>query len=169
MLVIKMVVALLIIVVCTLIGIDKSKKYETREYILREAVFLFRGIGSEIKYTLSTLPNAIESTRINMKTILRDVMGAVSTELLECNSSNEKIAKEISKLNELSPYDKQIIINGIVELGKTDIEGQMGIINMTCNSLESQLEESIESKRKNVKVFRTVGIAMGLIISIVFI
>ena len=169
MLILKSLIALSIVIVCALIGIEKSKKYENREYILREAIALFNGIENEIKYTLATLPNAIESVRTNMKTYLKDVMGVVSLEMLKYNPSNENIGKEISKLNALSAYDKQLISNGLIELGKTDVEGQIGIIKMTCASLESQLEESIELKKKNSKVFKTVGIAMGLIIAIIFI
>ena len=169
MLVLKTIIIILVIVVSALIGINKSKKYENREYIIREAIMLFRGIENEIKYTLATIPNAIEQVRINMKTSLKDVLGAVSLEMLEYNSSNENISKDISKLESLSLYDKQIITSGLIELGKTDVEGQVGIINMTCQSLESQLIESIEYKKKNAKLYRTVGLAMGLIISIIFI
>ena len=169
MLVLKVLVALAIVVICTLIGIRKSKKYESREYILREAVMLFKGLKNEINYTLTPIPNAIEVVRQNMKTNLKDVMGAVSFELLKYNVSNEVVTGEIARLTELTPYDRQVISSGIISLGKTDVEGQMGVINMTCNTLESQLADSIEAKKKNSKLYKTVGIATGLMIAIVFI
>lgn len=169
MLILRLVVAALIVVVCTAIGIKKSKKYESREYILREAVMLFRGIKNEINYTLTPIPNAIESVRQNMKTELKDVMGAVSFELLQYNAKSETVTNEIARLTELTPYDIQVISNGIVSLGKTDVEGQMNVIAMTCDTLENQLQDSIEAKKKNSKLYKTVGIATGLMIAIVFI
>ena len=169
MLAFKLIIAIAIVVVCTALGILKSKKYEDREYILREAIMLFKGIKNEISYTLTPIPNAIESVRQGMKTALRDAMGAVSFELLQYNTSSEAIANEIATLCELTTYDKQVITNGIISLGKTDVEGQMGVINMTCVTLENQLEDSIEAKKKNSKLYKTVGIATGLMIAIVFI
>ena len=169
MLILKLVIAVLIVAICTVIGIRKSKKYECREYILREAVMLFRGIKNEISYTLTPIPNAIESVRQNMKTSLKEVMGAVSFELLQYNASGEKVTNEIARLTELAPYDVQVISNGIISLGKTDVDGQESVINMTCDALENQLVDSIESKKKNSKLYKTVGIATGLMIAIVFI
>jgi len=169
MLVFKLVVAILIVSVCTLIGIRKAQRYESREYILREAIMLFKGLKNEINYTLTPIPNAIESVRQNMKTPLRDVMGAVSFELLQYNVSSEAITNEIAKLSELTDYDRQVISNGVMTLGKTDVDGQIGVISMTCDTLENQLTDSIESKKKNSKLYKTVGIATGLMLAIVFI
>lgn len=169
MLGLKLIIAVLIVGTCGVIGLKKSKKYESREYILREAINLFKGLENEIKYTLATIPNAIESCRMNMKTSLKEIMGAVSYELLQYNSSGENITNEISKLEELTPYDKQVIASGIIELGKTDVEGQVAVINMTCSTLENQLADSIEDKKKNSKLYKTVGLATGLMIAIIFI
>ncbi len=169
MLVLKLLIALGIIIVCTALGIIKSKRYESREYILREAIMLFEGIRNEIQYTLTPIPNAIESIRQNMITPLKEVMGAVSFELLQYNVSNEKITNEIAKLSELTPYDIQTISNGIITLGKSDVDGQSGIINMTSVTLKNQLQDSIEAKKKNSKLYKTVGLATGLMIAIVFI
>ena len=169
MLVLKLLIALAIVVVCTALGIIKSKKYESREYILREAIMLFEGIRNEIQYTLTPIPNAIECVRQNMITPLKEVMGAVSFELLQHNVSNDKITNEIAKLKELTPYDIQTISNGIIKLGKSDVDGQAGIINMISVTLETQLQDSIEAKKKNSKLYKTVGLATGLMIAIVFI
>ena len=169
MLVIKVLIALAIVAVCTALGIIKSKRYESREHIIREAIMLFEGVKNEISYALTPIPNAIESVRHNMITPLKETMGAVSYELLQYNASNEKITNEIAKLKELTAYDIQTISNGIISLGKTDVDGQMGVINMTNVTLQSQLEDSIEAKKKNSKLYKTVGLATGLMIAIVFI
>lgn len=169
MLILKIIIAISIVGLCTALGIIKSKKYESREYILREAIGMFEGIKSEINYTLTPIPNAIESVRQNMKTVLKEVMGAVSFELLQYNASADAITCEIAKLEELTPYDRQVISNGIISLGKSSIEAQSGTINMTCATLKSQLQDSVEEKKKNSKLYKTVGLATGLMLAIVLI
>lgn len=167
--IIKIIVLPLIITICTILGIKKSKNYENREYILREAITLFKGIENEIKYMLMPLPNAIEITRQNLRTSLKDVMGAVSTKLLDENLEDGQIANEMDKLIELTPYDKQILIQGITNLGQSDVEGQVGVIKLTVNTLENRLEEAIEDKKKNSKLYKTVGFLTGLMIAVIFI
>ena len=79
------------------------------------------------------------------------------------------LTNEIAKLSELTPYDVQTISNGIITLGKSDVDGQAGSINMTSVTLKNQLQDSIEAKKKNSKLYKTVGLATGLMIAIVFI
>lgn len=169
MLIIRVLIAIGIVVISSLIGIKKAKKYESREYILKETIDLFKGIQNEMEYTLSSIPNAIESIRIRFKTRLRDVLGAVSFEMLKHNIQLNTITNEIENLEELTAYDRQIISLGLIELGKTDIKGQIGIIKSTCINLERQLKEATDERQKNSKLFKTVGVATGLIIAIIFI
>ncbi len=169
MLVIRMFVAILIVVACGAIGIIKSKSFENREHILREAIFLFKGIENEIKFSLTTIPNAIEIVRQRMNTYLKDVLGSISLMLLEPNVLDMQILNELDKLTTLTTYDKQILLTGIMSLGTSDIEGEQGKINMTINSLENELNDAIENKKKNSKMYKTVGLATGLVIAIVLV
>lgn len=169
MLMIKLIVAGGIVGVCTILGIFKSKKYETREHILRESILLFSGIENEIKYSLTTLPNAIEMVRHNMKTMLKEVLGAISVNMLEGKHEIQDITLELDRLIELTSYDKQIISQGLNMLGASDVEGETGVIRLAISNLESQLMDATENKKKNSKLYKTVGMATGLMIAIVFI
>lgn len=169
MIILKIIIATIIVGICFMLGMKKSLMYEKREYILRESINLFKGIENEIRYMLMELPNAIESTRQNMRTSLKDVLGAISLKLLEPNITFEDIYTEIDMLNELKPYDKQILTQGIYSLGSTDVEGQMSLIKSTLNTIEVQLKYAIEEKQKNSKMYKTVGLCAGLMIAIIFI
>lgn len=169
MLVLKSIIATLIIIICTVIGISKSKKYESREHILRETIMLFRGIENEIKYSLNTVPNAIEMVRQNMHTRLKDVLGCITVNMLKGNISQLDISFELDQLLELTSYDKQIITQGLSMLGKSDVEGEIGVISLAISNLENQLVEAGECKKKNSKLYKTVGMATGLMLAIVFI
>lgn len=167
--VIKIIVLPLIIALCTILGIKKSKRYETREYILREAITLFKGIENEIKYMLMPLPNAIEITRQNLKTSLKDVAGDISLKYLKENLEEKSIAEEVEKLTELTSYDKQILTLGLTSLGTRDVEGEVSSINLTVSNLEDRLKEAVCDKNKNSKLYKTVGFVAGLMIAVIFI
>lgn len=169
MVIIKLLIAVAIIIICTLLGMSKSKKYESREYILRESILLFKGIENEIKYSRTTIPNAIEIVRQNMHTYLKDVLGALTLKMLEGNVLAQDISLELDSIIELSSYDKQIITQGLSMLGNSDIDGEMGVISLTIANLETQLCDAIDKKKKNAKLYKTVGMASGLMIAIVFI
>ncbi|MBR6641813.1 MAG: stage III sporulation protein AB [Clostridia bacterium] len=169
MLVVRLFVGITLVVVCALVGVYKSRKFETREHILREAIYLFRGLENEIRFSLNTLPNAIEIIRQRMNTHLKDVLGSISLMLIKSNIDNSEMSGELDRLDSLTSYDKQIILTGITSLGSSDIDGEQGIINMTISSLESELDEAIESKKKNSKMYKTVGLATGLVIAIILI
>lgn len=169
MVVIKIISLFLIVALCTILGVKKSKKYENREYILRESITLFKGIENEIKYMLMPLPNAIEITRQGLLTNLKDTMGNISYMMLRKNLNASDVAFEIDKLSELNLYDKQILTQGIVNLGASDVEGQVNVISLAVNSLENRLEEAIEEKKKNTKLYKTVGLMTGLMIAVIFI
>ena len=169
MLIIRVLIAIGIVLIASLLGIKKAKKYELREYVLKETIDLFNGMQNEMEYTLSSIPNAIESIRMRFKTKLKDVLGNISFEMLKYNMEKNIIINEIDTLEELTAYDKQIISMSLIELGKTDIKGQIGIIKSTCANLEGQLKEATDDRQKNSKLYKTVGVATGLIIAIIFI
>lgn len=165
----RLFISFLIVLICTVIGIIKSKSFENREHVLREAIMLFKGIENEIKFSLNTIPNAIEIVRQRMNTYLKDVLGSISLMLLEPNVTNYELLSELDKLEELTLYDKQIILTGLTSLGTGDIEGEQGVILMTINSLENELNDAIENKKKNSKMYKTVGLAAGLVIAIILV
>ena len=169
MVMLKIILAGAIISLCTALGISKSKKYESREYILRETILMFKGIENEIKYSLTTIPNAIEIVRQNMRTYLKDVLGAIAVNMLNGKVSTYDLTLELDKLVELTSYDKQIISQGLNMLGNSNVEGEMGVISLALANLQTQLDEAIESKKKNSKLYKTVGMATGLMLAIVFI
>ena len=54
-------------------------------------------------------------------------------------------------------------------LGETDVEGQINQIELTETLLENQIKEALEEKLKNSKMYRTLGVTVGLAISIILI
>ena len=54
-------------------------------------------------------------------------------------------------------------------LGQTDVEGQVSEIEVTQKFLDMQIEEAEEEKKKNQKMYKTLGIVFGLVFVIILI
>lgn len=172
MFVVKIGICLGIVVICSILGMKKSKKYEIREHMLQDFITTFQSLENDIKYMLTSLPDAIEKVRHNLNTSIKDNLGAISVAMISSENlegMNKKINEEINLIYELNSYDKEIIYQGLSNLGKADSETQIGIIKASITNLSNQLNEAIEQKNKNFKLYRTLGTAIGLMIAIVFI
>lgn len=171
MFVVKVIISGLIVTLSMMIGITKSKRYEVREKVLREAKLLFISLQNEIRYMLKTLPDAIESIRHGMCDNFSYALGSISTDMLSQNGdiSSKSVHNNISNIYSLTSYDKEVISNGIASLGKGDVDSQMNIISSVVEVLDNQIIEAREEKLKNSKMYRTLGAAIGMIIATIFI
>ena len=150
----KLVVSVIIIILSGYIGMYKSKGLKTREYILKDMVTFLSLVENEIKYMMSILPNVYESSRQKLVTDLKFSIGQIVVDMLSKTSIIEieqSIVFNISKLNELTDYDKNVIVSILKNLGRSDLEGQINIIQNGIKVLENQIIEASEIKNKNSK------------------
>lgn len=132
MIIIKLIVCTLIVLLCAYIGIMKGKKYVDREHILVDIGTFFKKIENEIRYTLSSLPDLFENARQNLSEPVKACMGAISVDMMDF-SENRSLSRNsyehLDKINSLTTYDKEVIVGIIQNLGTTDIDGQVAIID----------------------------------------
>jgi len=88
-----------------------------------------------------------------------DVMIAGDAWEKAVESNSENLNKE--DINSLKPLGKL--------LGKTDIDGQLNQIKLVCEFLEVQINEAVEEKNKNEKMYQKLGVIVGLVMVIVLI
>lgn len=170
--IIKIIISISIIFLTGYIGNLKALKLKKREYILRDMVTFLNLVKNEIKYMLSILPNAYEASRQKLNTDLKVSIGQIVVDMLTFNSLNlvdKSIVDNISNLDELTEYDKNVFISTLKNLGRSDVDGQINIIDNTISILENQIKEANEIKNNNSKVYKTVGTITGLMIVIIFI
>lgn len=172
MLVLKLIVSAGIVGLCTYLGILKSKRLKDREYILREMITFLGLVKNEIKYMLSILPNAYESSRQKLSTMLRPAIGQIVVDMLVSDNYemvNQSVVNNISGIEGLTEYDKNVIISSFKNMGRSDVDGQVNIIDNTINILDNQVSEANEIKLKNSKLYRTIGLISGMMLAVVFI
>jgi len=172
MLAIKLMISASIIGISTYIGILKSNKLKSREYILREMVTFLGLVENEIRYMMSILPNAYESARQKLNTNLKDVIGKIVVDMLSFDNTaliEQSIVTNVSSLETLYDYDKNVFTSTLKNLGRSDMESQINIIENGINILQNQIKEANEIKLKNSKLYKTVGTITGIMIVIIFI
>jgi len=70
---------------------------------------------------------------------------------------------------DLTKEDITILYNLEKLLGKTDVEGQLNEIELIKQFIEVQIKKSEEEQSKNEKLYKTLGVVVGLAIVIVLI
>lgn len=67
----------------------------------------------------------------------------------------------------INQEDKDILKKLGKLLGQTDVEGQVSEIEVTEKFLDMQIDKAEEEKKKNQKMYKTLGITMGLVFVII--
>lgn len=170
--IIKILAAITIICSSTLLGVSKAKKLSDREYILREFITFLTIVKNEIKYMLTVLPNAYEIARMSLKTELKDSIGMIATEMVSNKDSisiQKSIEENINKISQLNGYDKAVIVNILKNLGSTNKDGQINLIDNAIKQIENQINEAVDIKIKNSRIYRTIGTLFGIAVVVIFI
>lgn len=151
------------------IGILISKKYEERVKELKEFKNALNMFKTKIKFTYEPIPEIFEQISKQIQTNTGRIFKlascnmevvtageawnmAVDTNMLSINEEDRNILKNLSKL-----------------LGQTDLEGQISQIELTSNFLDEQIEKAEKEKLKSEKMYRTLGMVIGLGIVIILI
>ncbi len=167
MFLIKGTILIGIIIISSYIGILKSKTYENRVIELNQfqnALVMFK---SKIEFTYEPLKNIFE-----------DISKVIYSK--EDNIFKKTIQKEeniydawSNAIDESKTFmtseDKEIIRMMGKLLGKTDIKGQVNEILLTESLIKKQIEKAEYEKNKNVKLYKTMGIVLGIGICIILI
>lgn len=170
--VVKVLLSLGIVGITTYLGISKASSFKKREEMLKEALTFFNLVENEIKYMMSILPNAYEVARQKLNTELKDAIGEIVVDMLENDNyeaSYMSIANNIGGIKDLTEYDKNIIISTLKNLGRSNIDAQMNILENAKQVINVQLDDAIKYKEKNSKLYKTVGTVVGIMTVIVLI
>ena len=164
---IKYFILFLILILATMIGRFLSKKYVYRLEELEDIKNALNILKSKIKFTYEPIPEIFEEIS---KTSSRNISELFKTAKIKMNdlTANEawKEAVEESQ-NNLKKEDKDVLKTLSKLLGQTDAEGQISQIEITENFLESKIQEAMEEKKKNEKLYTRLGTIMGLAIVII--
>lgn len=167
MLAIRIIIYACIFLSSSTIGILISKKYEERVNELKEFRNALNMFKTKIKFTYEPIPDIFKeiSDTINPRTGKIFKVASNNMKLLAAGEA-WNMAIDTDGLN-INDEDKNILKNLSKLLGQTDIEGQINQIDLTSSFLDKQIEKAEKEMVKNEKMYRTLGMIIGLAIVII--
>lgn len=168
---IKYILIFFVFIISTLIGNLYSKKYSNRLDELEKLKNILNIFKAKIKFSCIPIQDIFmelyENNKDNIGEILKN-----TNDYMNDNSAEEAWNKALKKAKETTNLNEEDI-TALETLGKmlgnTDIEGQVSQIELTENLLTKQIENAQEEKKKNSKLYKTLGVATGLTIAIILI
>lgn len=164
---------LLIVLFCTssIIGILISKKYSNRVQILKDLKNALNMFEVKISFSFETIPEIFNEIS---KKFDGTVSKIFSNTVKYINEDDLLVGEAWEKSVESNGYNlKKEDINSIKSLGKmlgrTDIDGQVSQIQLVSTFIEKQIVDAVESKNKNEKMYKKLGVIVGLVLVIVLI
>lgn len=154
------------------IGYLGARKYENRVIHLDDLILILKTVQAEMEYRLDPLPVLLEQIGKSTDNSAGVFLLAVSNHLKDHGRFNlceswEYAVLEVYENTALKEEDKTILSQAGIQLGKTDIENQESLFNHVFIGLNRQRVEADEERRTKGKVYRTLGIASGLLAIII--
>lgn len=171
MIFIKIMISIVILLITSYIGIEMATSLKEREEILTDYITFLRMVQNEMVYMSNSLPTSFEMSRQKINSRLKDAIGAIVVDMSKygTNKIDMSITENINNLDSLKPYDKELIISTLKNLGRSDLDSQNNIIENNLQIMQKQIKEANTTKIKSSKVYKTIGVITGLIIVVIFI
>ncbi len=165
----KYLLLIVIFSLSTAIGLIISKMYENRVNELKEFKSIFNIMKTKIKFTYEPLREIFLQISKDNNTKIEKIFGQMA-----CQIQYEQVEKvwstAIQKADiSINQEDKNIIKKLGKLLGQTDVEGQISEIEVAENFLDMQIEKAEDEKKKNQKMYKTLGVVLGLVFVIILI
>lgn len=171
MLFIKYILIFFIFAIFSLIGNLYSKKYSNRLYELEKINGLLNIFKAKIKFTCLTIQEIFNQIYEENKDNIGEIFKNASDYMNEESSKKawEKSLENATKKTNFNEEDITTLKTLGKMLGNTDMAGQVSQIELTEQMLLERIENAKVEKKKNSKLYKTLGITAGLAIAIILI
>ena len=166
---VKTILLFAIFSLSTGIGILISKMYENRVKELRQFKNILNIIKTKIKFTyepLAEIFNQISQEKSSkIEEIFENMTYKLAFENIKYSWMDAIQEADIS----ITQEDKDILKELGKVLGQTDADSQVNEIEVTESFLNMQIEKAEEARKKNQKMYKTLGVGVGLVFVIILI
>lgn len=167
--IIKYMTLLLIVLSSSYIGILISKKYSNRVLDLKEMKNALNMFSTKVKLTYEPIPEIFKEISNKMKINISDIFRK-TVKNMENKNAGDAWVQALDECNTNMNKEDIKVLKGLSNLlGKVDIEGQVSEIELVDTFLNTQIEKAEYEKKKNEKMYKTLGITIGLAISIILV
>lgn len=169
MLIAKYIILIMLLFSSSYIGLLIAKKYQNRVNELKEMKSLLTIFSTKIKLTYEPIPQIFEELGNKENSNISYIFKIASKEMKELPAGKAWLKALDTKNTNLKKEDIETLKGLSNLLGKVDIEGQVNEIQLVDNFLDTQIENAEEESKKSEKMYKTLGITIGLAMVIVFI
>ena len=164
---IKYILLIGIFCLSTAIGIAISKTYENRVIELKEFKIILNILKTKIKFTYEPLAEIFKQIANKNESNIEKIFGQMANQITYFQTREvwENCIQEADV--SINQEDKDILKKLGKLLGQTDVDGQVSEIEVTENFLDMQIEKAEEAKKKNQKLYKTLGVTIGLVFVII--
>lgn len=169
---IKLLLSILIVVAGVGAGQMKARTYRNRIVHLQDFLTAMKVVEAEMKYRMDPLPQIF--TKISqMKTGMAGEFFAQTAVFLQVDFAHDfgecwnTALHQVYGESSLTETDRQIISDLGIELGKTDMDSQMGLFARASSLLEAQVTEAAEDKKTKGRMYQSLGTAIGVLVVII--
>lgn len=167
MLFIKIFIFTMIIGSSFAIGLMLAKKYSSRELELKEMKNALNMFENKINFTYEDIPTAFSDISQKIQGNVGKIFKTASNKMQNISAGNAWVYSLENTYTNLTKEDINIIKGLGRMLGKTDLNGQISEINLVNGFIDNQIEEAKREKDKNYKMYKTLGIVVGITIVII--
>lgn len=167
----KLIIGISILIISTYIGFAYGETFRIRKDELKEILKALTILENDIVYGTTPLPEAFENLSHKVCKPFNNFIEAIANRLIkgDVESVYEGAIEEFALIeNEFYLYaeDKKIMADFFKSLGELGVYGQEKMFSLAIEGIKMNLKDADESAKKNVKLYRYLGICFGAMIII---
>lgn len=167
----KLIFMIMIFTTSSYIGFMYGETFRKRMNELKEILKALLILENDIIYGTTPLPEALENLCFKVEEPIKKIVKAIEERLVKGNveSVYEGVREEFKVLeNEfyLNESDKKIISDFFKSLGESGVYGQEKIFTLAIEGIKLNLKDAEEIAKKNIKLYRYLGVCFGAMITI---
>lgn len=153
----------------TAIGFLISKSYQNRVLELKEFKSILNIIKTKIRFTYEPLAEIFRQVAKDNESEIEKIFGQMANQVSDYQVKEvwENCIQDADI--SIKQEDKDVLKKLGKLLGQTDVDGQISEIEVTETFLDMQIENAEEEKKKNQKMYKTLGIVAGLVFVIILV
>ena len=170
----KIIIIICIFSISTYIGFSYGDTFRRRQEELKEILKSLTILQNDVVYGTTPLPEALEKLSCKLCEPLSLLVETVAVHLKkgDVESVYQGVIKEFNILENkfyLYEEDKKVMGDFFKSLGDSGVYGQEKIFSLAIEGIKINLKDANEFAKKNVKLYRYLGICFGAMISILII
>ncbi|MCK8826639.1 stage III sporulation protein SpoIIIAB [Natroniella acetigena] len=165
----KLIGASLIIMGSGAIGFVVAKQFILRVKELQELQTALQMLETEISYGLTPLPQAFAKITTSLSTSVAELFLVAQEELESGSTAQQAWQKAIDESfaeTALIESDKDVLVSVGYNLGQSASQDQQKYLSLAQHKLTNLYQQAVEEKEQKVKLWRYLGVLLGLFVVI---